>query len=144
MTEEWRDVPGFDGRYQVSDQGRVRSLMHRYGLRAEPKILRGQRGRHPTDNRLANLRWDTHRANAQDARRNGRLPTGERHGSAKLDASVVQAIRARRGEPSTVIAAALGLNARTVRDVLSGKTWSHVSEPGTNTGDVGGPFADPV
>lgn len=25
MMEEWRDVPGFEGAYQVSDQGRVRS-----------------------------------------------------------------------------------------------------------------------
>lgn len=26
MTEQWRDVPGFEGRYQVSDLGNVRSL----------------------------------------------------------------------------------------------------------------------
>ena len=24
--EQWRDIPGFEGRYQVSDQGRVRSV----------------------------------------------------------------------------------------------------------------------
>lgn len=24
--EEWRDIPGFEGAYQVSDLGRVRSL----------------------------------------------------------------------------------------------------------------------
>lgn len=28
-NENWRDVPGYEGRYQVSDQGRVRSLDHR-------------------------------------------------------------------------------------------------------------------
>ena len=27
MVENWRDVPGFEGRYMVSDQGRVRSLL---------------------------------------------------------------------------------------------------------------------
>ena len=27
MREEWRDIAGKEGRYQVSDQGRVRSLM---------------------------------------------------------------------------------------------------------------------
>lgn len=27
MIENWRDVPGFEGRYMVSDQGRVRSLL---------------------------------------------------------------------------------------------------------------------
>lgn len=26
MTEEWRDVPGWEGYYQVSDQGRVKSV----------------------------------------------------------------------------------------------------------------------
>ena len=33
--EIWKDVPGFEGRYQVSDQGRVKSLsfMQRYLLR---------------------------------------------------------------------------------------------------------------
>lgn len=26
MTEEWRDIPGYEGRYQVSDLGRVKRL----------------------------------------------------------------------------------------------------------------------
>lgn len=29
MSEEWRAVPGFEGAYEVSDQGRVRSLARR-------------------------------------------------------------------------------------------------------------------
>lgn len=35
MNENWKDIPGFEGRYQVSDAGRVRSLpfMQRYLLR---------------------------------------------------------------------------------------------------------------
>jgi hypothetical protein len=46
--ETWRAIPGFDGRYEVSDQGRVRSLRFRGWnsngpfdrLRGEPLILR--------------------------------------------------------------------------------------------------------
>jgi hypothetical protein len=29
VIENWKDIPGYEGRYQVSDQGRVRSLDHR-------------------------------------------------------------------------------------------------------------------
>ena len=37
MIENWRDVPGFEGRYMVSDQGRVRSLV---GGRLTGRVLR--------------------------------------------------------------------------------------------------------
>lgn len=44
MEERWLPVPGTDGRYEVSDMGRVRSLFTRgYGYsnrRATPKVLR--------------------------------------------------------------------------------------------------------
>lgn len=38
MTEVWRDVPGLEGEYQVSDAGRVRSLQ-----RKVPAVMRGKR-----------------------------------------------------------------------------------------------------
>ncbi len=39
--EEWRDVPGYEGRYQVSNIGRVRSWVNNVGnRRKEPKALR--------------------------------------------------------------------------------------------------------
>lgn len=37
MTEEWRDIAGAEGKYQVSDQGRVRSLQ-RYRKILIPQI----------------------------------------------------------------------------------------------------------
>ena len=46
MIEEWRDVPGYEGMYQVSDKGRVRSLDRvvpclRLGSNKKPgKVLR--------------------------------------------------------------------------------------------------------
>lgn len=46
MTEEWRAIPGFEGSYEVSDQGRVRSLdriLQSPGApRGYPKPMRGR------------------------------------------------------------------------------------------------------
>ena len=124
MVETWRPVIGYEGRYEVSDHGRVRSLrffnrsvdrrrktpllmrltigksgylqvslghsvtrtVHGLVLEAfvgprpvgyEASHLNGQR----PDNRLVNLRWETHAEN--DARRvdHGTLATGTRTGA---------------------------------------------------------------
>lgn len=39
--EQWRAIPDYEGRYDVSDQGRIRSLVGpgRMGLRKTPKLL---------------------------------------------------------------------------------------------------------
>lgn len=38
-NEVWKDIPNYEGIYQVSDQGRVRSLLYRKYLRRIPKVL---------------------------------------------------------------------------------------------------------
>lgn len=41
--EEWRDIPGYGGAYQVSDWGRIRTFRtkgHRTARRSEPKIMK--------------------------------------------------------------------------------------------------------
>ena len=122
--ETWLPVVGYEGLYEVSDLGNVRSVdrlvsagnrwgdvrqrrypgkmltpcastsghlvvaLHRQGERATPNVHRlvlaafvgpcpdGMECCHwdddPTNNRLANLRWDTPSANQIDAVRNGR------------------------------------------------------------------------
>jgi hypothetical protein len=111
QNEEWRPVPGHEGAYEVSDQGRVRSVDrmvltktgHQYPVRGRylgslhkstgyiRVDLRGEmhhvhrlvllafvgplpQGQHSchsngdqTDNRLANLRYDTVSANIRDS-----------------------------------------------------------------------------
>ncbi|ART69929.1 hypothetical protein BTO20_16305 [Mycobacterium dioxanotrophicus] len=116
MPEVWRDVPGFEGRYAVSDWGRVKSLPHyvtqrngvvipvigrhltpykEKGGRLILSLGRGYRRRvhqivmlafvgpcpdgmevchnngDASDNRLVNLRYDTHKGNEQDKIRHG-------------------------------------------------------------------------
>ena len=118
--EEWRPVPGYEGIYEVSDRGRVRSLDRivettRFPMRVKGKILNpgqlvyghmhvnlccsgktipayvhrlvmaafvgpcpdGMEVCHnngdPTDNRLTNLRYDTHRSNIMDKANHGTM-----------------------------------------------------------------------
>lgn len=37
--EEWKDITDYEGKYQVSNLGRVRSLKHKHGNYSQPKIL---------------------------------------------------------------------------------------------------------
>lgn len=47
MSEIWLPISGYEGLYEVSNMGRVRSYKNnRWGLRENPVIMRGQRGKH--------------------------------------------------------------------------------------------------
>jgi hypothetical protein len=182
--EQWRAVVGYEGRYEVSDHGRVRSLRrraYRYDFpRVEPFVLRGAfgggylrvqfdrrlrtihllvleafvgpcpegcEGSHlngnSTDNRLANLRWETHVQNVKrrsehgtEARgdRNGtrlhpeRLARGERVANSKLSECDVRAIRlaAAQGEPYKTIAALYRVTPEAVGMIVKRIRWRHV------------------
>lgn len=39
MSEEWRDIPGYNGAYQISDLGNVRSFRYRGRLIEKPRTL---------------------------------------------------------------------------------------------------------
>ena len=41
-NEEWRDVVGYEGRYEVTNLGRVRSWMCQKGKRKHPWYLKGK------------------------------------------------------------------------------------------------------
>lgn len=130
--EVWKDVKGYEGHYQVSNLGRIKSFK-----RKEPRIFSRKLGaerRHlvisllknglklqklihrivletfigpcpenmeachndgnPLNNKLNNLRWDTHKNNELDRIRHGTWGEGEKHSRAKLKQYAVDFIRA--------------------------------------------------
>lgn len=79
------------------------------------------------DNRLSNLRWDTHLSNSQDRKDHGMYAVGEKHVMAKLSEKDVRDIRMRirDGESNTSIAADYPVTHGTICSIRKGKSWSH-------------------
>lgn len=81
------------------------------------------------DNRLENLRWDSHSANCgQDRRKHGTALLGEKNHRARLTAEDVKKIREmkQKGLSGNRISKMLGFNKQAVLHVISGKTWGHL------------------
>ena len=78
-----------------------------------------------TDNRLTNLRWDTHKANHADSVRHGRVRRGELAPSAKLTAYDVLAIRSdcENGVTHRDIARTYGISVAHVSRIRNAKEW---------------------
>ena len=177
--ERWRPVPGWEGFYEVSDHGRVRSLdrwvvgqrrrywpgkvltpwEHSFGYLSVTLAMVGRMQKYtvhrlvllafvwpppegteachwngdPTDNALANLRWDARARNADDRCRHGTQDQGEAHGWAKLTAEQVRAIRQRYAEGDILqreLAALYGVTHQTVSKIVRGDIWRYSAEPG--------------
>ena len=168
-VESWRPIVGFDGRYDVSDHGNVRSWRHRWGRRSEPLPISpgvqsdGRRvvflvdphgkginkkvhalvmeafvGPRPegkevchndgdaSNNRLDNLRYDTHLANSADTVKHKRSPKGVRNGMNVLTPEQVLAIVAdwETGQfYQREIAEKYGTARTTVNGIVHGYIW---------------------
>lgn len=82
-----------------------------------------------SNNNLGNLRWDTPRANCADSARQGVLCEGERHGCAKLTEAEVLEIRANskpKQRNKIALAKKFGVCKRTIKDIVTRKTWDHI------------------
>ena len=77
------------------------------------------------DNRLSNLRWDTHKNNMRDKSEHGRLPHGEGHFNCKLTKENVWHIRSIKPHKGYIqkLAKYYKVNESTIRAIISGKTW---------------------
>lgn len=70
-NEIWKDVPGFDGYYQVSNYGRVKSMYFNakktlgYNIKLNPNNLSevNHKDENPKNNYACNLEWCSHKYN---------------------------------------------------------------------------------
>lgn len=176
MSEEiWRPVPDFEGLYEVSSMGRVRSvprvitmcdgrrkpitgrilcqtrcdgnrlkvslwrenigynrIVSRLVARAflgepqTPGLEACHEDGNQDNNRLDNLRWDTHVGNEADKLRHGTRLMGEKHSNAKITADDVRRIRASRVHHET-LAARYGVHPHHIQRIQRGDRWKHVA-----------------
>lgn len=84
--------------------------------------------RDPSNNRLGNLRWDTHVNNMRDMEIHGTRRRGERAGNARLTDAQAKEIRDLLGDGMSTrrVAARFGVSATTVRSIGHGQTWKHL------------------
>jgi NUMOD4 motif/HNH endonuclease len=110
---------------------RVHVLVARAFLGPRPEkyvVCHGPAGK--LDNRLPNLSYGTRAKNqGPDMRRDGTSSDGARNGHAKLTGEIVLEcrVRAAAGETGAALAAEFGVNAKTLRDAISGRSWRRLS-----------------
>lgn len=82
----------------------------------------------PLDNRLSNLRYDTHAGNHADRRRHGTNNAGESNGMSRFTTEQVLAIRQRfaSGEKKPVLMADFRASRRAINHILKRERWAHV------------------
>lgn len=81
----------------------------------------------------SHLRWATSKENHADKLIHDTHQRGERHGRAKLTEADVHTIRRQLGTGQTQrsVAKDFGVHKRTISDILSGATWSWLTEQGS-------------
>jgi len=89
------------------------------------------------NNRLSNLRWDTHSNNELDKRVHGTSIQGEKNHSAKLRENDVLTIRASHESGESVISLAntYHVSPSSITRIVTGKTWIHVEGTTHKPGD---------
>jgi HNH endonuclease len=116
-----------------NDQRSYRRMVHR--LVAEAFLVNPYRlsdvahnDGNPSNNRVDNLRWSTHRDNQMDMRRHGTMQDGEACITCKITAEQAKTIRERakvRGE-GVKLAAEFGLSKAQISRIKNNRRWQSV------------------
>lgn len=83
----------------------------------------------PSNNHVGNLRWGTPQDNMDDRERHGRHVKGSQSKKSKLKEKDIPSIRNRKSKKwgaMSEVAREYGVSPATIRDIWSGRTWSHV------------------
>ena len=114
-----------------NEEGRKFLYVHRIALESFAGVCPdGYEGSHvngiPSDNRMENLRWESHLNNEARKLEHGTKMRGERHHSAKLTEIDVQFIRhwLRKKYQHWLIATRFGVRKSTISNISSGRSWS--------------------
>lgn len=78
-----------------------------------------------SDNRIENLRWDTHYNNNQDRKKAGHYPVGEKHHMAKLTIDQATAIR-NRSVTKRQAMKEYGISNSQHHRIMKGESWKHI------------------
>ena len=93
------------------------------------KPCAGHRNGDPSDNRLTNIRWVSHKENSQDSIKHGTSgrPGGTRHFHAKLTVPIINDCRKRfeGGESLRSIARSLGVTHKCIGNAVHGRSYRH-------------------
>lgn len=117
-----------------SDAGHYTTVVHRIvamaflGPRPEGMSVCHNDG-DKTNNRAANLRYDTHKANIADRDKHGATVRGDRHPVARLDKEKVRHVKRllQQGVRVTHVANRFGVSRHTITNVRDGITWKWVT-----------------
>lgn len=168
ITGMWKPVVGYEGLYEVSDLGQIRSLVRKrirklastrdgycvvglwknksVKLKPVHRIVleafigpcpAGMESRHFPDNsrsnnQIANLSWATKAVNSADKKYHGTVhrPSGITNGCAKIDEDGARKVSTLRdsGRTQQEIANIVGISRTQVRNILTGRKWSHIKQ----------------
>ena len=99
-----------------------------FGPRPKGRCARHFPDSDPANNNVTNLRWGTHKENADDRERDGNTARGVENKNSKLSEDAVHEIRAKHSGygVQTLLAKKYGVSRQVIWQIKNRKTWTHI------------------